>query len=243
MPTEVCPHELELLAGGSWGIVRGSTAYLVVVRMVCTRLCIVFLQCSLLTLIAATRSDIVFMLGLVLELADLMLVLTGLMSLALVATSMVLRIVALELVVFMLVAADLAFIACVRGSIAFGGFVAAVLVSLIFTSGGTATLSSPDTQAFAVYLCCRNVDEVCPFAEIIDCMVRGDIWVDRRIDILIAEFSQRGHATGSCTLPPFAASHRVFHSAMDWRMTAALRWTGLTVVRGIHVTLIEFVDV
>jgi hypothetical protein len=220
--------------------VRGSTAYLVVVRMVCTRLCIVFFHFSLLTLITATTLDIGLMLGLVLDVAGLMLVVACLASLIL---SMVLRIVALELVVFMLVAADLAFIACVRGSIAFGGFVAAVLVSLIFTSGGTATLSSPDTQAFAVYLCCRNVDEVCPFAEIIDCMVRGDIWVDRRIDILIAEFSQRGHATGSCTLPPFAASHRVFHSAMDWRMTAALRWTGLTVVRGIHVALIEFVDV
>jgi hypothetical protein len=229
MPTAMCSHELELLAGGSKRIVRGSTAYLVVVRMVCTRLCIVFFHFSLLTLIAATRSDIGLMLGLVLEVAGLMLVVACLASLILVATSMVLRIVALELVVFMLVAADLAFIACVRGSIASGGFVAAASVALIVAFGGAATLSSPDTQAFAVYLCCRNVVEVCPFAEVFDCMVPGEIRVDRRIDILIAGFRQRGHATGSCTLPLFT--------------TAALRWTGLTVVRGIHVDLIEFVDV
>jgi hypothetical protein len=158
-----------LLAGGSKAIVCGITAYLVVVRMVRTRLCIVFLHFSLLTLIAATSLGIGLMLGLVLELTGLMLIVACLVSLVLVATSMVLRTFALELVIFMLVAADLVPMACIRGLIASSGFVAAALVSLIFASGGVATLGSPGTQDFAVYLCRRNVVEVCP-AEIIDCI-------------------------------------------------------------------------
>jgi hypothetical protein len=156
--------------------------------MVCTRLCIIFFHFALLTLIAASTLDIGLMLGLVLELADLMLVVAGLVSLVLVA---------LQLVIFVLVAADLVPMGCVRGSIASGGCVAVALVSIILAS-------------------------------------REYIRPARKIDILISGFSQRGHTTGSCALLSIASCH-LSRCGLSWRMTAALRWTDLAVVRGIHV--------
>ena len=98
------------------------------------------------------------------DLANLMLVVPALVPLILVATSIlsnVSRTVVLDLVIFVLVAADLVLMACVRGSIASGGFGAAAFLSPTFTSGEVVTLSSPDTQDFALYLCCRNIAKVC----------------------------------------------------------------------------------